>query len=58
MTRYINLTCFFIKHYLEAGEFEATHCPTSEQIADALTKPLQDSQFICLRDLLLGYKTP
>ena len=40
------------------GEFEIIHCPTSEQIADILTKPLQGSQFIYLRDLLLGYKTP
>ena len=54
MTRHINLRYFFIKRYLETGEFEIIHCPTSEQIADILTKPLQGSQFIYLRDLLLG----
>ena len=58
MTRHINLRYFFIKHYLETNEFEIVHCPTSEQIADILTKPLQGSQFLYLRDLLLGYKMP
>ena len=58
MTRHINLRYFFIKHYLDTNEFEAVHCPTSEQIADALTKPLQGSQLLYLRDLSLGYKMP
>ena len=58
MTRHINLRYFFIKHYLDTNEFEIVHCPTSEQIADILTKPLQGSQFLYLRDLLLGYKMP
>ena len=42
----------------DTREFEIARCPTSEQIADILTKPLQGSQFLYLRDLLLGYKMP
>ena len=53
-TKHIKLRYFFIKQYLDSGEFEIVHCPTDLMIADILTKPLQGSKFLQLRDLLLG----
>jgi hypothetical protein len=55
-TKHIKLRYFFIKQYIDSGEFEVTHCPTSMMIADLLTKPLQGKHFKDLRDKLLGYK--
>ena len=53
-TKHIKLRYFFIKQYLDSGEFELVHCPTDMMIADILTKPLQGETFKRLRDLLLG----
>jgi hypothetical protein len=55
-TKHIKLRYFFIKQYIDSGEFEITHCPTDMMVADLLTKPLQGKQFRTLRDKLLGYK--
>lgn len=55
-TRHIKVRYFFVKQYLDNGEFQLEHCPTKEMIADILTKPLQGELFIELRDLLLGYE--
>jgi histone deacetylase 1/2 len=56
-TRHIKLRYFFIKQYLDSGEFVLLHCPTDLMIADILTKPLQGANFLRLRDLLLGITT-
>ena len=56
-TKHIKLRYFFIKQYLDSGEFELVHCPTDLMIADVLTKPMQGDKFIRLRDLLLGITT-
>ena len=53
-TKHIKLRYFFIKQYLDSGEFELVHCPTDVMIADILTKPLQGDVFKRLRDQLLG----
>ena len=55
-TKHIKLRYFFIKQYIDSGEFEVTHCSTEMMVADILTKPLQGKQFKHLRDKLLGYK--
>jgi len=54
-TKHIKLRYFFIKQYLDSGEFVVTHCPTEIMTADILTKPLQGSLFKNMRDRLLGY---
>jgi hypothetical protein len=55
-TRHIKVKYFFVKQFLDNGEFELQHCPTREMIADILTKPLQGELFYELRDYLLGYE--
>ena len=54
-TKHIKLRYFFVKQYLDSGEFELIHCPTDLMVADILTKPLQGAKFEKLRGLLLGY---
>ena len=53
-TRHINIRYFFIKDRIQNGELEIKQVPTSEMIADVLTKPLQGKHFRDLRDLLLN----
>jgi hypothetical protein len=55
-TRHIKIKYFFVKQFLDNGEFHLEHCPTKEMVADILTKPLQGEHFLELRDLLLGYE--
>ena len=55
-TRHIKIHHYFVKSYLDNGEFTLNYCPTEDMIADILTKPLQGSQFIKLRNILLGYE--
>ena len=57
-TKHIKIKYFFIKQYIDSKEVKVTYCPTLAMVADILTKPLQGSQFLYLRDILLGYKHP
>ena len=43
--KHVELKYFFIKQVVEEGEMEVDYCPTSEQIADLLTKPLGRQKF-------------
>jgi len=54
-TRHIKVKYFFVKEFLDSGEFILVHCPTQDMVADILTKPIQGQLFFRLRDLLLGY---
>ena len=54
-TKHIKLRYFFVKQYLDSGEFVLVHCPTDIMVADILTKPLHGDLFKRLRGLLLGY---
>ena len=54
-TKHIRLRYFFVKQYLDNGEFELVHCPTDMMIADILTKPLHGETFKRIRGMLLGY---
>ena len=54
-TRHTKVKYFFVKEFLDNGDFILVHCPTKEMIADTLTKPLQGELFRELRDVVLGY---
>ena len=54
-TKHIKLRYFFVKQFIESGEFSVTHCPTEMMTADVLTKPLQGKLFKEMRNRLLGY---
>ena len=43
--KHINIRYFFVKQFLDSGDFTLEHCPTENQIADILTKPLQGEHF-------------
>ena len=45
-TKHIALRRFFIKQHLDDGAFSLQHCESENMIADILTKPLQESNFI------------
>ena len=54
-TRHINIRYFFIKDRVDNGELIIRYLPTDHMIADILTKPLQGTLFIKLRNLLLNH---
>ena len=43
----------FVRERVRAGELKLVHLPTSEQVADVLTKPLAKTQFRKLVDILM-----
>lgn len=53
-TRHVNVRYFFVKDRIENGEIIITYLPTSEMVADILTKPLQGELFRNLRNKLLN----
>ena len=53
-TRHVNIRYFFIKDRVNSGDLKLEYLPTSEMIADILTKPLQGEAFRSLRDALLN----
>ena len=57
-SRHIHVRNNFVGQFVENGQIKVVHCPTKYMIADILTKPLGPSQFLYLRDYLLGYKIP
>ena len=52
-TRHMNIRYFFIKDHV-GKTINIKHCPTEEMLGDYYTKPLQGSQFIKLRNLILN----
>ncbi len=54
-SRHIDIRYFWIKNRLELDNFDVTHCPTLQMLADFFTKPLQGSLFRKLRDFILGH---
>ncbi len=53
-TRHVAIRFFFIKDRVDSKEIKMEYCPTSDMVADILTKPLQGAQFYKLRDKLLN----
>ena len=52
--KHLNIRHLSIIDYINNGDISIQHVDTSKMIADILTKPLNGSGFIRLRDLLLG----
>ena len=57
-SRHVHIRNKYFGQFVENGQIKVIHCPTKYMIADILTKPLGVSQFLYLRDYMLGYKTP
>jgi hypothetical protein len=49
-----NIQYFFIKDQVNSKHVKIEHCPTTDMIADFLTKPLQGTQFRKLRDQIMN----
>jgi hypothetical protein len=54
-TRHIAIRFFFVKDRIETKEVVLEYLPTTEMIADVMTKPLQRELFRKMRSLLLGW---
>ena len=55
-TRHISIRYFFIKDRIGSGEIRIEHLPTTDMIADMLTKPLQGELFRAMRRQLLNWE--
>ena len=55
-TKHINVRYYFIKDYVDRNEVQIIHCPTEDMVGDYFTKPLQGSQFVKFRDMIMGCK--
>lgn len=53
-TKHMNVRYFYIKELIDNGKVKLEYLPTSQQLADLLTKPVLGSQFIELRQKLLN----
>lgn len=56
-TRQLDIRYFYIMDLVHRGIVTIRYCPTSQMLADVLTKPLQGSLFRKMRDQLLGTPT-
>ena len=54
-TRHVDIRYFWIKERIESGEVIVKHMGTTKMIADAMTKPLQGSEFIRERQALTNW---
>ena len=52
-TKHISIRYFFIRDIIKRELINLTHTPTSEMIADILTKPIQGKLFLNLRSRLM-----
>ena len=53
--RHVHIRNAFVNQFLANGTMQIVFCPTSQMIADILTKPLPPPTYNILRKLLLGY---
>jgi hypothetical protein len=47
--KHIDIRHHFLRERVHAGELAVAHCTSAEMVADILTKPLSESQFVILR---------
>ena len=55
-TKHMDVCYFFIMDTIQPGEVTTEWCPTSEMIADYMTKPLQGKMFTKFCDIVMGIK--
>jgi hypothetical protein len=56
-TRHLNIRYYYVTDCVSNKELRIEYCPTTEMLADILTKPLQGSLFRTLRDRLLNIQS-
>jgi hypothetical protein len=56
LTKHIALKYHYFLSHVKNGRIEINYCPTEDQKADLLTKPLVDSAFFRLRHMLIGWQ--
>ena len=54
-TRALNIRYFFLTDQIEKGNLSVEYCPTTEMIADYMTKPLQGKLFEKFRKMIMGH---
>ena len=54
-TRALNIRYFFLTDQIAKGNLSIEYCPTTEMIADYMTKPLQGKLFEKFRKLIMGH---
>ena len=54
-TKHINIAYHHFRSFITNGTVKVLPISTKEQVADLLTKPLPQNQFLKLRKLLLNY---
>jgi hypothetical protein len=54
-TKHIALKYHHFRSHVKKGHIEINYCPTEDQKADLLTKPLADAAFFRLRNMLIGW---
>lgn len=54
-SKHIDIKYFYIKDLIEKNSIAIKYCPSDNMLADILTKPIQSTKFLRLRQLLLSY---
>ncbi len=54
-TKHIELKYHHFCSHVKNGRIEINYCPTEDEKADLLTKPLADAAFFRLRHMLIGW---
>jgi len=54
-SKWMDIKYFVVKELVDTNQITIKYCPTKDNIADILTKPLTGQLFIDLRNKLLGY---
>ena len=55
-TRAFNIHYFFLTDQIQKGNVTVEYCPTTEMIADFMTKPLQGKLFEKFRKMIMGHE--
>ena len=54
-TKHMATKLHHFRHYVDQGLIKIIHCPTKDQQADLLTKPLPNPQFASFRRMIMGW---